>query len=294
MNDGKLITAQDATNILDAWATLKTHRPFKEYELHEVTIKVNDGTLTFICEDYIIRDTIATFHNVRQQKSYVDTATRIVPQFLAYNENGTTNWRSHTFEPITKVCARYDFNVTGYTVNGDKTAHTSDIINIDSYVKEPTDKWYTTNEELAVIQSTNNITAYNLNMIDKNRNALSEKWVDHYIKDWEENFALHKFDKEDGLRDNKIRAIDFDYDNKLSKYKVKWVGKLLVKKEKYPPRTAKLSTIPIPEDAKNKYLKALKDLNVTIADGMDTTYLIYALGRENKNAVEDVEYTEVK
>jgi hypothetical protein len=55
-----------------------------------------------------------------------------------------------------------------------------------------------------------------------------------------------------------------------------------------------LKTIPIPEDAKNKYLKALKDLNLTIADGMDTTYLIHALGRENKNAVEDVEYTEVK
>lgn len=301
MNEKGLVTAKDAESILNSWAELKTHRPIREYQLHEVTIRVNNGTLTFICEDYIIRDEIAMFSNVRQQKTYGDSVTRIVPEFFMFCDNGADHWAYHTFKPhlITANCC--DFSVLGYVVMGDKTAHSKDIVDINSYVTEPQDTWYVRDEDLASIMSTNKIVEHNSKVIERNKKTLANHdAIDKFILQWEDNFAWHNYNFKDKERGKAIRAIDDEFDKNVEKYKPKWIGKLLVKKPAYPPlveKPLKLPHPPISEEAKAKYLKELNKLRVSLADGIDTTYLVNAICGENTvitTTVEDADFTEVE
>jgi len=279
LNSNALITAETAQSIMDVWGSYKTHRPFKAYALHEVTFTCStSGTETFVCEDYIIKDKLATFTNVRSK--------------VQYNPNeGMKTVRRVSFYDSKKYVPKYDnlywtcresikfvneFGVDGYKINGDKTINADRIISINS-LEIVGDGWYNLTKEQATERANNALLEHNAKMRELNEYQMSEENMKEIISGLE-LLSLSELNRE----------AEREWEIKINKYKVKWIGKLLNKKP------VDVTTPYITESFRKTYLKAFEACGFTSFDGVDSKYIYqYLASTQPKNAVEDVEYTEV-
>jgi len=282
LNSNALITAETAQSIMDVWGSYKTHRPFKAYALHEVQYTLQNGSVqTFVCEDYIIKDKLATFSNVRVKTSYNPQEGSVCAKWINFYDSH--NKYNPTHDSMYRKCCvgqknRPSFNVIGYTINGDKTINTDRIVSIDS-LETLNDEWYTLTEEKATDKATKTLLENNILIIKHNQYQMSEENILDVVKAHE---LIQMWDNND--EDTKLWL------EVVGKFPVKWLGKLIHKQP--VPRT---EPKPLSDEYCTAYLKHFEELGLSSFDGIDTKYLYQYMfaGKKQKTVAEDVEYSEV-
>ena len=278
---GSLVTAQDAQTIMDVWAEFRTHRPFKEYALHEVIYSKKGSTEVIVCEDYIIKDNLATFKNVRVKTSFNVTDIAVAKLAVFYDSH-LYNHRRDCIYTQTRVSQKkvWDFPVSGYVVKGDKTINATQIESIDSLDTVSSNDWYAITEEAAIVLSAESIIEHNKNINNLNQYQMSEENIKIVVEALKQVVMVSTNDDLENAWLDKIRKCAW-----------KWVGKLKYPKPKY-------LTVPEPltKEFCNKYLKVFYEHGFSSYDGVDAKYLdmYMSAGQKPKNITEDAEYTEVK
>jgi len=277
-----LITAQDAQSIMDIWGAYKTHRPFKEYAIHQVQYTLQNGSVeTFVCEDYIIKDKLATFSNVRVKTSYNPQKGSVCAKWVNfYDSNKKYDPKNDTMYKKCRVGQKTpsSFSAEGYKINGDKTINTDRIVSIDS-LETLNAEWYTLNEEKATDNATKKLLDHNISMIEHNQYQMSEENILDVVKAHE---LMQMWDNND--LDTKLWL------EAVNKLPFKWLGKFIHKRP--VPRT---EPTPLTDVYCTAYLKQFEELKFSSFDGIDTKYLYQYMGagKKQKTVAEDVEYSEV-
>lgn len=143
--DITLVTSASVNPIIDADA----YAPAKAVNFHMVTFaNVHTNKLsTIVCSDFVIKESVYTFFNVRMMKTYISHTPMKSTLRMYFNESGY----DYNSEIRYRTNLANKHKVNGYREIPIKTVNRESVYDIESFTIAPDDKdWYAIDKEKAI------------------------------------------------------------------------------------------------------------------------------------------------